>query len=112
MELGVFPDRTCEDGYPDELGQGVHGHLRHHVRAVDLDGLRAQSEIGSDLLVGLAGGHQREDLPLTRRERLEPAPRFLASPAHLALQAVDLERLPDAIEEQLIAERLLDEVAP
>src|SRR5215470_10659200 len=108
MSLGVFPDRTCEERHADELGQRIDGHLRHHVRAVDLDGLRAEAESRRDLLVGLPRGHQAQHLTLPRAQRCEAPARLLAAHPNLARLAVDLEGLADTVEKELVAERLLD----
>ncbi len=70
----------------------------------------AQTEGGRDLLVGLARGDELEDLALACAERRESSASLLAASPHLARLAIDLECLAHAIEQQLIAERLLDEV--
>src|SRR5436309_15746768 len=51
-----------------QLDARVHAELSVGVREVVLDRLRAQVELGRDLLVGLSLAHELCDLELLRRE--------------------------------------------
>jgi hypothetical protein len=51
-------------------------HLSHDVGAVDLDGADAHPQLGSDLLVGEARYHKRQDLPFAGGEREHICPGF------------------------------------
>src|SRR6202171_532435 len=69
--LAVGLDQTLSDGVFHQLGAVVHVKLFHDVVAVGLDGLDTQEQRVGDLAVGLAFGHQAQDLALAIAERLE-----------------------------------------
>src|SRR4051812_4953624 len=63
-------DQSAPDRVADELDAVAHPELGEDVRAVALDGLLAQHEVGGDLARRAGLGDQLDDLDLARRERV------------------------------------------
>lgn len=83
QQPGISPDLVAGASGGGELGARVHAELAVDLREIPLDGLRAQVEGVSDLLVRTPGDDELDDLVLRRRELLAgsgPAP----DPAQLA----------------------------
>ena len=57
--------------HSDEIGKRFSRHLAHHVRTMNLQRDLADTQMRSRLLVEKAADHERQNLALTRRERLE-----------------------------------------
>src|SRR5688572_24761459 len=85
-------------------------HLFHHARAVNFHRALTQLQIAGDHFVRLAVHHEIEHFALARRQSFETAPYVVALAERSAIAAVFLQRLVDAIDEVLVAERLLDEI--
>ena len=78
--------------------------------AMHLDGLHAQGELGGDDLVALAADHPFHHVALARGEQAHARLDLLARRAAAAGHLVQGDRGADAVEQRLVAERLLDEV--
>ena len=93
-----------------EVRERVRFHFLHHARAMNLHvQALGQVQVARDDLVGLAGHDQVEHFALARRERLESLPDHVALGEH-ATAAHLFQRLVDAVQQVLVAERLLDEI--
>src|SRR5690606_5807325 len=102
--LGYLADRL------HELGQRAHPELAHDPRAVQLDSALAHAEVHCDDLVRLAADDAMHDLGLALRQRLDALADLPLLAPRGAARLVLLERLVDAVDQLLIAERFLDEV--
>ena len=98
------------DDETDHLRDRLDGELSHEIRPVTLDGLLAYPEQRRDLLVGVAVDHQVEHLAFARCQEREAAGEPGTLDLELTRRPVELDRLVDAIEKQLAAERLLEVV--
>jgi HSP20 family molecular chaperone IbpA len=93
-----------------ELGDRTHAKLPHDPRSMQLDRALAHAEIHRDDLVRLPARDALHDLGLARRQQRDAGPNRILLGARLAPLAIALERLVDAVDEILVAERLLNEV--
>src|SRR5438093_1801896 len=80
------------------------------MRPVHLDRLLAETEVDGDDLVGVAAHDQLHHLTLPGRQAGHPGGDLGPLGLGPAALPVDLERLPDPVEEKLAADRLLEEV--
>jgi len=115
MAQALLPRRfpvhnPADQSHAHQLRQAGGSHLRHHVRAVYLDGSRADRKVESDDLVGLAGGQPFQDLALAIRQRGETGfdLRQLGITAGILLRTV--ERRPNRPEQMLVLEWLFQKV--
>src|SRR5262245_23640233 len=69
-------DATVQGDEAHELDARVHAQLAVDPRAVRLDGLDADEQLGRDALVRVAGDDEVEDLALARRQAAEQAVRL------------------------------------
>src|SRR5882724_12377435 len=81
-------------------------HLRHHVRALLLDGGLAGAQLAGDLLVEQTGDDPRQHVSLTRRERRVATTKLGALVTLRAHRAIALDRASNGVEQILLAERL------
>src|SRR5689334_23298098 len=84
-------------------------HFFHHARSMNLDSSLTQAQIAGDHFVRFAVHDEIEHFALARRESLEAFADFRSLAERGAIRTVLLERLVDAIDEILVAERFLDE---
>src|SRR5689334_20928092 len=80
------------------------------MRAMDLHGAWAQAELRGHDLVRLAARHQPQHLTLARRERFELHANALMPFERLPILTIPHERALHAVDDVLIAERLLQEI--
>src|SRR5437667_368773 len=97
-------------GHTDELGEAPGLHLGHDLAAVNLDGLLGDSELARDGPVRPPRHDELHHLALPRGEPREALAELLALRLGAAHLAVHLEGVGDAVEQELAAEGLLDEV--
>ena len=81
-------------------------HLLHDVAALNLHGMLDRSELRGDLLVEQSGNHQRHHFALARRKQFIMLAQFGGFSALVSRGAVTLNRLPNRIQQSLIAKRL------
>src|SRR5438132_9431464 len=94
----------------DQFGERTRAHFSHHLPALRLHGDLAGAEIRCDLLVQHARGHHRHDLALAGSQRLVTAAQIRKLFLPLTCDAIQLERLPDRVEQLLVAETLHEEL--
>src|SRR6059058_3204945 len=97
-------------GDTHELGEAPGLHLGHDLAAVNLDGLLGDSELARDGPVRPPRHDELHHLALPRGEPREALAELLALRLGAAHLAVHLEGVSDAVEQELAAEGLLDEV--
>src|SRR5213080_4304551 len=97
-------------GDTHELGEARGLHLGHDLAAVNLDRLLGDSELARDGPVRPPRHDELHHLALPRGEPREALAELLALRLGAAHLAVHLEGVSDAVEQELAAEGLLDEV--
>jgi hypothetical protein len=94
----------------DQLRHGLRIHLFHDPGAVDLNGALADAELARNDFIRCPFRHEVENLPFASRKCLEACPHGVMPTQLLANGAVTRERFLYAIEQLVLAERLLEKI--
>jgi hypothetical protein len=97
--------------HADEIGDGLSGHLAHHVAAVHFHCDFAGAEVFRDLLVEAARYDTRHDLAFAPSERRKPFAHLRQDVFPGASLAIVIERPLHGLDQLLLAEGLGQELA-
>src|SRR5271169_1310288 len=96
--------------HPDQVRQAARLQLLDNVSAMQLDGTKADAEMTGDDLIGLAPGHQLEYLTFAGCQQGRADLQRGAFETLFIRPVIPMQRVLDAVEQGVLAQRLLNEV--